>query len=408
MNKILPTALRILLLALVALMIPSAHALATPNLQFDKTNETVAQNATITLAVTINVDANSAQSSRATIKYASADLEVIQVAKGSFFPEFTWANDAGSGTLELTGYTTTPNSGVTANGQLATITLKAKKNTGSSVVSFGCDGGYHDSNILTVGGDQILLCTQTNQTNLTYTGTGVTPTPTPPPGSTPTPTPIQSNNTIPVCSNLSADKTTATGTPLAVTFTCYGVDTDGYINAAYFDFGDGATNTITKNVGSPGSISTTHTYTTIGSLGASCKVQDNNKVWSSVPEVCKKIIYIKPKPKVVVLPNTTTTRLTPTPTPKKEVTLTFVSPTATPSPELTPLPVEEEQPSSPSAPTGILLASVLVIAIGGAIYFLAKRHHGSPPHIPPMNQPVSSPPTPTPQTPPPANPPPTQ
>lgn len=408
MNKILPAAIQTLLLALVALCFPVAHAFATPSLQFDKTSVTIAQNGTFTLTVNINVDANTAQSSKATIQYAPADFEVVQVADGHFFPSFAQANDQTNGLLEITGYTTSPNTGSTANGQLATITFKALKGSGSSTISFACDGSYHDSNILTIAGQNILQCAQTNQASVTYTGAGVTPTDTPAEGSTPTPTPTQGgSNTVPVCSNLTADKTTAVGTPLAVTFICYGVDTDGYINAAYFDFGDGGKDTIEKNVGSPGSITTTHTYTTVGSLGASCKVRDNNNVWSSVPDVCKKIIYINPKPKVVVLPNTSSSGITPTPTPIKEAALTFVTPTATPSPELTPLPTSEEQPSS-SSPMGILIGSVIVIGVGGAIYFLAKRRHGSPPHIPPMSPPTSSPPPASPPSAsPPATPPPT-
>jgi hypothetical protein len=393
MNKLLPTAITTLLFAILALTFPAARAYAAPGILFDKTTLSVAQNTTFTLSININVETNTAQSSRATVQYAPADFDVVQVADGHFFPSFAQANDATNGLLEITGYTTSAGSGSTANGVLATVTFKAKKGSGSSTITFSCANAGHDTNILTVSGQNILssCTTQTNQVAVSYTGAGNptnTPTPTPDPDATPTPTPIQSNNTVPVCANLAADKTSAVGIPLPVTFTCSGVDTDGYINAAYFDFGDGTTDTIVKNVGSPGAISTTHTYTTIGSLGVSCKVQDNNKVWSQGADVCKKVISIKSKPKVVVRTGTSASNSTPTPTPTPHVlSLVFVTPTATPSPELTPLPIEEPVQEQ-SSPAGWLAGSLGVIGIGGAIYLLSKRSHKPPTTIPPSIPPV--------------------
>lgn len=381
MNKLLPTAITTLLLAVLALLFPAARAYATPSVLFDKTTQSVAQNATFTVTLTINVDASSAQSSKATIQYAPADLDVVQVADGHFFPSFAQANDPTNGLLEITGYTTAAGSGSTANGQLATVTFKAKKGSGSSAVTFSCANAGHDTNILTVSGQNILssCTTQTNQLAVSYTGAGTpTNTPTPVPNATPTPTPVQSNNTVPVCANLAASTTSAVGTPLAVTFTCSGVDTDGYINAAYFDFGDGTTDTIVKNVGSPGAISTTHTYTTIGSLGVSCKVQDNNNVWSQTPDVCKKIITIKQKPKIIVRTGAAqTTTSTPTPTPA-DITLVLVTPTATPSPELSPTPEEQAAPQT-TTPSWWLIGSVLATVLGGSIYFLTRKKTPTPP-----------------------------
>lgn len=392
MNKLLPAITTTILLAILALFVPVTHAYATPNLLFDKTSLSVAQNTTFTLTLTINVDANTAQSSKATIQYAPADLDVTQVADGHFFPSFAQANDPTNGILEITGYTTSAGTGSTANGQLATITFKLKKGSGSSTISFSCTGSGHDTNILTVSGQNLISnCgTQTNQLAVSYTGAGSpTNTPTPTLGATPTPTPAGSQNTLPVCASLSTSVTTAVGTPLPVTFTCSGVDTDGYINGAYFDFGDGTNDTITKNVGSPGGITTTHTYTTIGSLGVSCKVEDNNQTWSGVPDVCKKIVYIQPRPRIIVRTGSTTSTggiPTPTPTPP-EIALVFVTPTATPSPELTP-PVQEV--SSSNFSKWLLLGSIGIILAGLIIYLLSKRRT-HPPVTPPPPPPVQNP-----------------
>lgn len=386
MNKLLPTIITSLILCFTALTFPAAHAYAIPSLTFDKTSLSVAQDTTFTVTININVDTNAAQSSAATIQYAPADLDVVQVANANFFPSLTQVNDATGGVLEITGYTTSA-AGVTANGGLATVTFKSKKGAGTSQITFACNGSYHDTNILTPAGNNILSCAQTNALGLTYTGGTAANTPTPTlAAGVPTPTPVQTNNTVPVCAGLSASTTSGVGSPLPVVFSCSGVDTDGYINAAYFDFGDGMTDTIEKNVGSPGVITTTHTYTTIGTLGASCKVRDNNQVWSQVPAVCKTIITIRPKPTVInnITYVTTQTNQTVTPTPQV-VTLVY----ETPSPIASPTAIPSETPSRASQ-NGLgqfwwLIGSVAAIVIGAVIYMI--RRPQAPP-MPPMTPPT--------------------
>lgn len=383
MNKLLPAAITTFFLALMALVFPVARAYATPSLTFDKSGFVVPQNATFTVNVQINVETNSAQSSKATIQYATNELDVVSVTSGGFFPEFAKANDTTNGILEITGYTTTPGAGFTANGILASVTFKSKKSSGTGSLVFSCTAGGHDSNILSVAGTNIIDCTKINTVALTYGASTITPTDTP----AATPTPIPGNNTLPICSSLGADPSSGTGTPFTATFSCSGVDTDGYINAAYFDFGDGQTDTVEKNVGSPGTVTTTHTYMTVGSLGALCKVRDNNNVWTGVTDACRKIVSIQPKPivrRVVVTRAPATNIITPTPTPQVGE-LVFVTPTATPSPELTPTPTETSKKGS-STFGWLLGISLLVIVVGAVIYLLSKR----PPHIPP---PPTMPPT---------------
>lgn len=141
---------------------------------------------------------------------------------------------------------------------------------------------------------------------------GPTPTPTPTNAPTPTPTPPP-GNTTPECTDLAVSPTTGTP-PYTVTLTCTGKDTDGDITAAEFTLPDGTKNLIEQNVGSPGSLSTTFVVGSNGTYSYSCRVRDNNNVFSSVPDVCRKSFGTGPTP----TPGPTSTP-TPPPTPKVPV-----------------------------------------------------------------------------------------
>ncbi len=394
MNK-LPGWFQKIALFIAVLAFPLVHAYAAASLSLSPTTENIPQNNTFTLTLSINTDTNSVTGSDVTLQYAPAGLQYVSATNGNFFPNMIPANDAGVGQLVLHGYVTNLSDAKTGSGSIATIVFKVIQSSGSSNISFVCTGSGHDSNIVTVSGQNILGCGQVNSVGVVY-GTPNptnTPTPTPTPGpGTPTPTPAQTNNTVPTCQSLNSSIASGVGVPLAVSFTCSGIDPDGYINAAYFDFGDGTVDTIVKNVGSPGSISTTHTYTTIGSLGVSCKVQDNNQIWSSVASVCTKIIYINPKPQVVYSYATKVgaTTVTAMPTPP-QVDLVVVTPTATPTAELTPSP--EVAAQTGSGAVGWLLGSVGIIIVGGIIYFVSRRKKGPQSPPPWMQPPTAAPPT---------------
>ena len=396
MNFKLPALIPALFLCLLAYAFPQAAAYASPSLLFDPANTAAVQNNTFQEKITINVDTHQVQSSDAVVTYAGADLEVVSVTNGGFFPEFSFANDP-AGTLEIHGYSTT-GSAITGTGTLATIVFKAKKGSGSSSISYTCSGGTDNTNILSTAGQNILNCTQLNQVGVSYSGditATSTPTPTTTSGTTVTPTPTQvpGNNTSPSCTHLTTDVVSAVGTPLAVTFTCSGSDPDGTITASEFIFGDGTSQVVEKSAGSSGSIATTHTYTTIGTLGASCRMRDNNQAYSSIPDSCKKIIKIKQAPKTITASAQTgssTTVRTPalvsiiseTPTPEPEAVL--------PSPETTPEPYQAPQPQAwPPKPVWILGG---VVALSIAFFLLRRRRppRSNPPPVPPMN-----PPTPT-------------
>lgn len=399
MNNKLLNFLAAFSLCLLAYAFPVAKAQAAPSVLFSPTSATVVQNNTVTLKITINTDANSVRASDVTILYATNDLDFVSAANGVFFPSFSSANDPTNGRLELHGYTSFIGDSRTGTDSYATVVFKAKKSSGSSTISFICSGSGHDTNIVTTAGQNVLSCAQVNQVGVTYSN-GSIPTPTPTPtiaaGTTPTPTPTPSQagtNTIPTCVTLSSDTSLAVGAPLTVTFTCSGMDPDGYINAAAFTFGDGTSDTIYKNAGSPGSISTTHTYTTIGTLGATCRVRDNNNVFSNNSNDCKRIIIINPKPintasvsyyQRVIAAGKGSVIPVVTPTPE-EVAIVYETPTPE-APSITPTPLA--QPAAKLSIANILwwiLGGLAVIL--GAILLLRKKNPPPPPYIQPPTQP---------------------
>lgn len=392
MNNKLLHFLTAFILCLLAFAFPVVKAQATPSLMFSPTSATVIQNNTVTLTITVNVDASVVQTSDVTIQYAASDLDFVSATNGNFFPSFSFANDPSNNRLELHANTSSSDSR-TGSGTYATVVFKAKKSSGSSTVSFICP----DTHVWTTTQIDVLdPCSQrSNIVALSYSdGFVPTSTPTTAPGITPTPTPIQSGNTIPTCVILSSNTSLAVGAPLTVNFTCSGVDPDGYINGAEFTFGDGTHDTIIKNVGSPGSISTTHTYTTIGTLGPTCRVRDNNNVFSNATNDCKRIIVINPKPvnagassyyQRVIVPEKGSVMQIPATTPIPEiVTLVYETPTATPTAN----PTLSLQPTKNPFENLILWIGGAVIAIILAILLFRRKQ--TPP--PPFTQPPPPPP----------------
>lgn len=390
---------------IVVLAFP-VRADAAVRVYFDPTTISVAQNNEFTVQLKIDAETNQVVGSDAVVSYAAADLEVMTVTTGGYFPQFTNANDASAGRLELHGYVTSTYQSKTGAGTLATVKFKSKKGSGSSAISFTCNGSGNDTNILSISGQNLLTCSQVNTIAVSYTGGSgnptATPTPTTPigggnPTSTPTPTQAASGqNTVPYCATLTASTTSATGTPLTVTFTCSGVDPGGDITAADFIFGDGTSQLVQKNVGSPGSITTTHTYTTIGTLGVSCRVRDNDNAYSSnpTPGSCKQIITIRPATSGGTSGTTgsgtsgTQATVTITPTPTTPV-LAIISDTPEPT-------VTAPAPTLYPGEEGILLteddSSRFWWIVGGigaiilAFLFLRRRKPPMPPTQPPLQQ----------------------
>lgn len=160
---------------------------------------------------------------------------------------------------------------------------------------------YPNVKLETAGKYSLQLWGYTNQTTLTQeaftktftigsdAATGITPTPI---QSGPTPTPLaQAQSNPPLCSSLSAIPLTGPA-PLTVSFTGTGSDSNGEIVAFEFTFGDGARQTINKNVGSGGSASTSHAYETGGSYTATLRVRDNGGNFSEAGALCKVAVSV--------------------------------------------------------------------------------------------------------------------
>ncbi len=109
----------------------------------------------------------------------------------------------------------------------------------------------------------------------------VTPSATPsatPPITTLTPTPpSQVGNQSPICTTITASPGTSGIAPFVMTLTAQGSDTNGTIQKATFNFGDGTSQDVTDGMGNTGvTTELSHTYQTPGSYTASVVFTDNN------------------------------------------------------------------------------------------------------------------------------------
>lgn len=361
----MPASIRAFILCLLAFAFPMARAYAAPSIQFNPTAITVAGGNTFQVNVAINVDSNQVKGSDVVVQYNAADLSAVSFTNGGFFPSLAGSTGA-SGRVEMHGYTSQTDS-KSGSGTFATITFKALKDTGSSALSYVCA----DTDILTASLANILTCPQNVNTAAVTFGTG-------------SPTPEQNNNpqnTIPTCTGLTANPASGSGPRLAVTLTCSGIDPDGYINGATFVFGDGSNDTVSKNVGSPGSLSIAHTYTTIGTVGATCMVRDNNQAYSPSTDSCRALVTLtSPASSYTYVPPATTDAI---PTPEITIPMITEAPLYIPTPEITPSPTVAVQ-EKPSSPPWWLIGAVLLIIVGSVVLILSKRNR--PPGAPPMTQ----------------------
>ncbi len=330
---------------------------------------------------------------RLKIPVASGDIQIVSVQPNTALPNWTFPINAqstenGNLIVDLVGL----NTGLTgyannADTKFATVKIKAVSAFTGKAITF--DTAL--TKIITKADASDIAGTLTGGTYTASSGGGgttITPTPTATPTPTPTPTPVQggTSNTTPTCTSLSANPNSGTSRPLSVTLTCSGVDADGDITAAAFDFGDGSGDTIVKNVGSPGSITTTHIYNQIGSVAATCVVQDNNQVWSQANTACRQVISINPKSGggSTYVPPARGPVATATPTPIAMAPIDET--TLTPTPEEIPLPTETPEPVVEPTSTPWWMIGLGGALILGIIIFLATRKKGPPKQPPWMSQ----------------------
>lgn len=358
---------------------------AASSLRFSPASASTTVNSQFNVDITIDVESNLVKGADAVVDFNQNLIEVISVTGGGFFPDFYHALDVANGRIELHGLMTNQFDTKTGNGTYARLTLKSIGST-SSNISLVCSGNGNDTFILNDSYTNILNCAQVNQFSLTVSSTAntptYTPTPTPPPGVTYTPTPTQvpGSNTVPTCATLSVNPQSDIRVNTEVTFSCTGVDPDGDITEVEFDFGDRSTQKVTKNVGSPGTLTATHRYTYVGTFGASCKVRDNNNVYSGVPGTCTKTITVLNATTNTVSAGTGTTKK-PTPTPTRRPT-SNPNPTAQivdlkPYTSPTPIPTIFYEPDEDETEETGILSYLLYLIFGGGLvigFYLIFRH----------------------------------
>lgn len=294
----------------------------------------------------------------------------------------------------------------TGNGRIATVSFRPKA-AGNSQISFVTNGARAttisalNQNVNVLASDGLTAVSQITVSEEAPTATVTTsPTNSPSPTAgvggfdTPTPTQQQSNNTVPTCALLTISPDSGIKTGREVTYTCTGVDPDGDITAIEIEFGDGNKKVVEKNVGSPGTLSATYTYNTVGTYGASCRVRDNNFVYSGVPGACQKSIYVSASGINTATNSPTgrgTTGPTRKPTAKKTGTTTpeaTLDPTWTPTIQpyksnITPIVFETDKETEDEGPSGLitmLIASVLGgILLLGIFLIIKNRQENKPP-----------------------------
>lgn len=371
---------------------------AAPSLQFTPSTKTASQNSTFTIDVSINTDGQSVIGANAVIAYPTADVQVISVTKGSFFPDMSAPAD--NGRIEVNAYISTPNESKSGSGTIATIQFKALKATGTSSVGFVCTDSSTDTQIFNPSVVNILSCSNVNSLTVSYISTSA-PTPTPTqPGSTPNPSPTPTpgsggggtpTNKRPNCVGISALPAQNGKTYTDITLSCAGRDDDGSIYAAEFFFGDGTSKKVSQIIGSSGTIMVKHQYKTAGKYATACRVIDNDNGASDVPSICT-LSYTVEKGSTQTVTKKTGTGSFVAPTLEPTIPVVTLEPYQSPTPLAVDLgdtnfetqePTEEPSSSMPwqwiavLGGIGLLILIILILIIRSF-----KKRNTPPPSIP--------------------------
>ena len=151
-------------LTALAVMTP-AHSFAAPKLYLDPGSTTVNKGSEFTVNLQIDAENQSAYGADAFINFP-ADLTLVSVNSGGFFPGFDWSQS--SGHLELHGYFPAVFDSKTGSGTFVTFKFSTQKDSGSATISFTCTGSGNDTQIINTDGDNILNCGNVNQSNITF------------------------------------------------------------------------------------------------------------------------------------------------------------------------------------------------------------------------------------------------
>ena len=238
---------------------------------------------------------------------------------------------------------------IKADTKIATVFLEALSPTGDA----GTDIKFDQTTVTsTVSDPETNVLSTSTPAKIIITGSGVTPTPS---VTTPTPTSsISTPNVPPVCTSLNIDRAASGSAPLSVTFTTVGNDSDGTIQKATFNFGDGPVEDVTVGGGigtNSVSVQKAHTYNNPGTYTAKAVLTDNSS-GISASDNCTQVIAVEPG--------------VPTPT---GIGGPIIQPTSTPLPTPT---LAAVTPMPSPGPGGIIIgigaAGVILSIIAGAIF----------------------------------------
>ena len=314
-----------------------SHAQKSTTISFDPTSSTSSpiQRAigdTIPLNIVVSPGTNLVGWIRVVITYDSTKLALVSEQTDNIKPfainpatAFTFFNGPtysdGKIVAELS-VGADPTKALQNSVTLATITFKALADTGTTpttviysaetqATSLGSTDQANEDVLSSTVPATIAIASGGSVPTATPTGTGgalptVTTTPQPL-GPTTTPTATASStitpgagtggttNKIPVCTSLSVDRTTTGTSPLSLTFTASGTDSDGVINKVTFDYGDG----VPVDVTSAGGIGTNtvavqnaHTFNNTGSYVAKATLTDD-KSGISVVGSCTRTVTVQ-------------------------------------------------------------------------------------------------------------------
>lgn len=158
-------------------------AQAAPRLYLDPATKTVNNGSSFQINLVIDAENQSAFGAEAIINYPTDDLNLVSVANGGFFTDFTTPSSS-NGKINVRGFFSQTFDSKTGNGTFAVLNFTSKKGSGTGTISFTCSSG-NDTFILDSSGNNILNCGNVNQTNLTFSSDSSptnSPTSTPAPG----------------------------------------------------------------------------------------------------------------------------------------------------------------------------------------------------------------------------------
>lgn len=147
---------------------------ASPRLYFDVSEVGVNQGDEFDLVMKIDTALQKVTGADAVLEYNPTYLEVISIENGNFFPLFGKHYEINSQKIYITGFFTEKNQTKSGNAIYSKLNFRALKN-GATSLQFSCvDKSLSDTNIIDVGGNDLISCAELSSVKVTISGTGYT------------------------------------------------------------------------------------------------------------------------------------------------------------------------------------------------------------------------------------------